>query len=499
MMRISHKTFVPMLLLNTILLGCRLKHSTVCSSPQVAVEDPSIIESSFKAAPLGGFIHVGTRACTSTLSLVAANDSSLIVNAYSALHCFREDKLNDEKISLSVFVEQKNQQQFGYLTNITAHDEFFDRRREFLSEIDKLKLPFVSQQIGEIMKIELPYFFEDKESVRASAGEDSSDQLFRNACLTTADDRLQLPNTTHSCWSSLDTNVRQLEIKAAEVAPKYFNQLRQALEKQNSTLQNLFRSNSVNEQTYQRWKNRIEGLTGLWRLTNYSSWVFFLNKDMCPLIPKDTPEYQMCSARDKIIELTKKYMVEFDSDGQKKSILQKADELGFGLNQNLLTENKIELVNLMPKKAFDKFHEVFAAEKEEMKRRLIVENETILPLSSDYVIAANQGRRGQNGQKESLKFSLLKGQLLAPAAPRTRSKGVSSKGTVRFYVNKNSTSATFEKTDSGAMLTYAGVIPLLILNSVDDEPTSGGASILELPELPPEAPSPGGSKSSICK
>ena len=43
----------------------------------------------------------------------------------------------------------------------------------------------------------------------------------------------------------------------------------------------------------------------------------------------------------------------------------------------------------------------------------------------------------------------------------------------------------FEKGDSGSILTLGGGPPLLALHSVDDEPTSGGASVVALPSRRP--------------
>ena len=51
-----------------------------------------------------------------------------------------------------------------------------------------------------------------------------------------------------------------------------------------------------------------------------------------------------------------------------------------------------------------------------------------------------------------------------------------------MYLPNKSTKIKFGPTDSGAMLTFAGVVPLLVVNTVDDKPTSGGSAILALPE-----------------
>jgi len=460
--------------------------TTPCASSQVAIEDTSAIDSRLKAAPLGGFIHIGPRACTTTLSLVSANESTLVVNAYSALHCFREDKIQKEKVSLSVWIPASTGRTGGYLSKIPARDEFFERRAEFMIEIEKLDKPFLNERLRDIMQIELPYFFEDKEQVRKNVNDGDSEKLLRNICLSATEDKLNVPKSQHTCWSALDTGVRKLEIRAVDIDPARFVALRRSLESHAAKLQNLLRSDSQMAKTYQLWSNRIQGLTGLWRLTNYSPWAYFLNKNMCAMITPDMPESALCAARDKIITISKKYMVEIDADGTQKNIFQKADELGFGLNQNLMSESSIELVNLMPRKAFDKFHEVFQSFRTDLKQRIRTQNDQMMSLPPEYVIAANPFVAGASGKTSIAGFSLLKGSVLIPEGVQVPSKGMSSKGTLRFYVNSSKADAVFGKTDSGAMITYAGVVPLLVLNSVDDEPTSGGASILALPEAQPE-------------
>ncbi|NBW83199.1 hypothetical protein EBR21_15735, partial [bacterium] len=182
------------LLLLTAFNACSPKTSGPCSSAQVAVGDTTAIDSSLRAAPLGGFINIGPRACTATLSMVSASDTSLVVNAYSALHCFREDNLEDEKISLSIYIPARPGISSGYLKNIPASDEFFARRKAFLNDLDKLANKEASERVRDIMKIELPYFFEDAAQVRANATDGQGDKLMRNICLSSSEDKISVVN-----------------------------------------------------------------------------------------------------------------------------------------------------------------------------------------------------------------------------------------------------------------------------------------------------------------
>jgi hypothetical protein len=483
-------------------LMCSPKKQKPCSETQVVVSEQgqSTPDRKPKAPPLGGFIHIGPRSCTTTLSLKSANNSALIVNAYSALHCFREDLLNEEQISLSIFIPHRNQSKAGYIKNIPAEDEFFERRKKLIQKVDTLGKPFVSEQMRRFMRIELPYFFDDRQQVINSTNPEDRDKLLRNICLANREDRLSVPNSQETCWSSLDTVVRTLEIKAAAVEPKRFALIRRAFEEQSERLQSLLRKDQSIAKNYQLWSNRIHGLTGLWRLTNYSSLAYFLNRGTCSLVNPASEEAALCLVREQLIELAKNYLIEIDSDGVSKSILSKANELGFGLDQDVLKEKKMELVNLMPKKAFDNFHEVFLAHRNDIKQRIKVQDNKIQPLDPEYIIAANESYLPEAANTPAVKFSLFGGQLLTPENTPIFSKGMSSKGTLRFYVNKDHVIGRFGKSDSGTLLTYAGIVPLLVLNSVDDEPTSGGASILALPEaLPEDASPPATGSQSSCR
>jgi hypothetical protein len=79
-------------------------------------------------------------------------------------------------------------------------------------------------------------------------------------------------------------------------------------------------------------------------------------------------------------------------------------------------------------------------------------------------------------------FALVDSAALVSTSEPVASKGVRTLGILRMYLPSKSTKIKFGPTDSGAMLTFAGVVPLLVVNTVDDKPTSGGSAILALPE-----------------
>jgi hypothetical protein len=69
--------------------------------------------------------------------------------------------------------------------------------------------------------------------------------------------------------------------------------------------------------------------------------------------------------------------------------------------------------------------------------------------------------------------------------------GITKEGILRFAVRRGDEKVTFSKTDSGSLVTISNVVPLMVLNTIDDgEPVSGGASILALPEAQSEDNSP---------
>ncbi|MEY2986567.1 MAG: hypothetical protein RJB13_88, partial [Pseudomonadota bacterium] len=56
-------------------------------------------------------------------------------------------------------------------------------------------------------------------------------------------------------------------------------------------------------------------------------------------------------------------------------------------------------------------------------------------------------------------------------------------GTLRVAFPRQSEIVKFQPTDSGTLITLHGVIPLMVLNTVNGEGTSGGSAILDLPEI----------------
>jgi hypothetical protein len=62
------------------------------------------------------------------------------------------------------------------------------------------------------------------------------------------------------------------------------------------------------------------------------------------------------------------------------------------------------------------------------------------------------------------------------------SHGVSKYGTLRLAATQENQLVKFQPTDSGSMLLLKGVVPLMVLNTVDGVGTSGGSAILALPE-----------------
>ncbi|MEY4063994.1 MAG: hypothetical protein RIR26_202 [Pseudomonadota bacterium] len=482
-----------------VALGCQRSHmpATGCSGTMALVSDESALVKTPPAVPAGGFVNVGGRSCTATFLLQSASDSSLLITAYTAQHCFREDGSSAESVSLSLHLPAQGKTKAGYLKNLRATDEFYSRRQQFLSEVQKLGVSAASEMAKQAMDIAL---FADRglERLDPNASDieteqvSSSDNFRRNVCISSQTDRLTVPGSQHVCWSALDTTVRTLEIRSSEVNVEVYKSVRSFLESKKQSHEAVMNSSRNISKYFQLWNERVHAQVGGWRFRSYSNLAAFLNKDLCgKLLPSDDSHYPVCAVREPLLTAAKKYLVEVDSDGKKKSIIDKAQELGFGIDSPFLRSQagsgspQTSLKDLLMFKLSDDYSQFLNKNIADLKSMFPLKNEKIHALPKQFSIAANPVVRGGHGNEE-MAFGLVDSSALVPSNSPVPSKGVQVLGILRMYLPSEQVKVRFGPTDSGAMLTIGGVVPLMVLNTVDDKPTSGGSAILALPEPGPE-------------
>lgn len=462
-----------------------------CSETLALVDDSSAILSTPPVVPAGGFIIIGSRSCTATFLLKSASDASISVSAYSAQHCFKEDSITPEDISISVHIPGNGSISSGYLKNLKAKDEFFTRRSDFINEVQKLASPAAFTMAKQAVEIALfaqrgIESLDPNKSDEENAATAASDDYQRNVCISSQTDRLSVKESQEVCWSALDSTVRTLDLKRDELGAKQFYTLRSYLELKKNGHDSLLNSSKNIARHFQIWNDRLHGQVGAWRLLNYVNIASFLNKEVCgKYLSKEDENQSICSVRDSMVTLVKKHLVEVDIDGKRKSVFDQAQELGFGIESPFVrTEagRSMAAKDLYQAKASERFYSFMNNKILELQKMFPTKGEKIVALPKQFGIAANPIVTQSSSQANAMTFALVDSAALVSASDPVASKGVRTVGILRMYLPNKSTKIKFGPTDSGAMLTFAGVVPLLVVNTVDDKPTSGGSAILALPE-----------------
>lgn len=436
--------------------------------------------------PAGGFLHVGSKACTATFLLEEAGDSNLRFMAYTAHHCVNEESKGTDRFAVSVFIPGEKEQ--GYLQKLPVTDDFFMRRNEFWGAVRQLGSTEANELAESAMRI--TGYGELLTQRRLSdnsveGGYDTGEVEAKNVCLSNRTNLLNINNSQHLCWSALDTTVRRLTLRASDVGKQNFEKVKQHLQQRKAAIDGLLRNSQQISKHFVLWNNRVHGQVGGWRLANYSKVAAFLNDELCgKYLSKDDPNQSVCRVRDQFRSLVDKYMVEVDTDGRLKSVLKHAEQLGMGTSTPFLVEGNQPLQSALPDKSRESFIQFLNDKTSELAKLFPTsKDDKLLPLPKQFGIATNSIYSNQEQKKPSMFFGLVKAEALFSGLRTLPSKGVNSAGLLRTYVPRQNIQVEFGPTDSGAMITFAGVVPLLVLNTVDDNPTSGGSAILALPEI----------------
>lgn len=473
------------------LLGCRQSKPAGCSSTQAVLSGPAA-QNLEPQTPAGGYINFADRACTSTLLLESATSETLTVNAYAASHCAPEFKSDNPSVSLTVFIPRDAMQLPGYLKNIPAKDDFFERRKAFMSEVRSLGNAAAEALARKSTEIT---FYNETDS----ALDPSNGLPLQGYCTQKTSERPKLKgfeSVPETCWSSSDTNVRVLTISKSEIGESKFQLLKSHLEeRKNAHLQSLLGNKQLSED-FKKLSSHIRVLQGANRLDNYRHIALFLNENLCPTLGPSDVRYQACSVREKLQPLVEKYLVETDFDGNSKSILKKLDELGIGIKSPYHRTVSEPGPGGTPLVRNTNIGEIFRENVSDKVIDKYFENEipfnylgkgatpsSLRKWDPQISLAANV-TYNSDGERISL-FSLVKNTTVFGSAENIPGF-FTELFQVVFHLTQTQSKIAFDKTDSGTMLTLGGIAPLYVLQSVDREPVSGGASILALPEAEPE-------------
>ncbi|NBX16540.1 MAG: hypothetical protein EBR09_04165 [Proteobacteria bacterium] len=476
----------------SLVSACRPMSGGGCNSAQSQLTDSTLVKDIEPLSPAGGFIHFGNRACTVALMLTSANSSEIFADAYTAQHCVRENDAINPKVALSIYLPTDDGKSGGYLKNLPAIDDFFHRREQFMEEVRRLRTEAATElalKATAVPQIATTFYNAVSES------ESDPDGTF-SFCLDQATGRLNVQRSQQICWSSLDSSVRRLTLRQSDLGASKFLRLKNFLEKRKEN--HLKALNQIRQFAidFEFWTKKVNTVQGANRLFNYGNLGLFLNENVCKSIPKDDRFYQACPLRPVLVGLAEKFLVETDLDGNSKNIFRKLDELGVGLKSPLITETSVQAENgtkQIRKADFrDVFRDKFAdaiiarlnADHDELRKLFTVQGNKLNPFGKHYTIATNPVSKTADGPRTM--FGLIRGSALFGGTGSIPALPMSASGALRIYLPQSQSKLFFNATDSGSMITFGGIIPLLVLHTVDDKPVSGGASILALPEAQSE-------------
>ncbi|NBW83698.1 hypothetical protein EBR21_18285, partial [bacterium] len=297
------RSYFLKLLSLTFLAACNGAKSG--SSSCIQAVSPSSDSSTVQFVPAGGFIAFADRGCTATFSLRSSDSNSIKLNAYTASHCSRDDKADNEKVSIAVYLPPSGGVVGGYLKNLPVRDEFYERRAAFFADVRKLnnnRASYIAESLSKIPSFGSWWGFTVPSTEPVSP---TQENVNRNLCLLKGKTDETFSTSTYShCWSVFDTGMRNVELLRSDIGDVKFNRLRAYMSKKSSEQKAFLDGNVQLRQQYDSWTRQIEGRMGAFRLLNYVKLAAFLNAEICgKYLPSASADKVACTVRSNLIDL----------------------------------------------------------------------------------------------------------------------------------------------------------------------------------------------------
>jgi hypothetical protein len=475
----------------------------------------------------GGYIQFGDKMCTATFEIIDVGQNEISLRAYSARHCRFESSSNKINTSVSLYFDQTIGKSAGYIKNIPVQEDFSMRAASAMSAVAQLNSPAAKDLVTEALQIPIHYdpwgddIFSGKDSIICNNKEIAPD--------------LNDPAKTlnQSCWNALDLGAYDLRIQRTSVSAGDYLFLSERLKSKQSELKSSLDKNPALAAEHQKIRTQLASSLGLLRFKKVSRLAYLLNLDLCKVRSSaDVNTNQLCSIQKKMIDLVGQNFVEIDDSGEKINIFDRLAKVGTTDNSGVpgLSFSRLRAGERMQlqQDSIDFASALDLATGLAAEINSIYKNKTtLLAISIRNAIKSQSGNVSETKMSpalvlgtnlNSIDSSGLKKmryvQLPLTAVSSNPSHfvltgqidhlllghifGVNGYGILRFGLPRSSDVVRFQPTDSGSLISLSGLIPLFVLNTVNDQPTSGGASILALPEASseqiPSIPAKAGSK-----
>lgn len=506
--RLKFKSFFSVFSLGLLASACKPSSSSGCLSGSSKVLDLAPTSRFVQ----GGYLRQGDKLCTTTFDIVDVQPEKIILKGYSARHCrFESASVNSDNF-VSLYFDRTATRSEGFVVDIPVRESFSMRAKQTMREVAALQVPLAVEWVNDALKV--PVHLDPW-------GEQKFSGIFSNVC-NNFDLFEPIPDPqnklSHSCWTALDLGVFDLEIQKSAVKEKDFTFLSRELKKKKDEQSAYLSTRTQLAALKEKYQKDLSGSLGLLRLRNYAQLGYLLNMDWCRISGNSTVDAQsLCRIQPKLIEIVGRSLLETDESGRQVNIFDKLAafaqaSLGYpGLPYAELLAGKRLMRDTETTTADDA---LFLAKGYSADMNMLYKDKTAIlfqslhstlkelstgsgaaRILSSMVVGTNFTTTSQSGgsQLRYGQFPLLKlsdrpdGIQLVPDGPGQNAEtGVdlylSRYGLFRMAVAKESEVVSFLPTDSGSLVTIQGLIPLMVLNTVNDKPTSGGASILALPE-----------------
>ncbi|MEN9810806.1 MAG: hypothetical protein RLZZ488_2373 [Pseudomonadota bacterium] len=506
--------------------------ANVACSPSRSSECLSASSSDMPLAPTshfvqGGYIHFGDKTCTASFEVRELGADEILLKGFSARHCRFENEGDHKKISISLYFDKTAKRSAGYVRAIPVTESFAERASKALRESSALNVGNATALVADALKIPVQYDpWTPKKEIFSSSGS----IICNNFQIIP-----KLPENSkalsHSCWSFLDLGIFELRLTKSTAGENTFRFISEQLKDKKRMLNEFLQANSDIAAYTELHRTDANAVIGLLRLQKYARLAYILNHDLCRVSSSATVDTgALCAVQKKLIEIVGQHLVEFDETGRSINIFDKiattskaesSENIGLPYAE-LVAGRRLSLTGTPIN--FDQLDKLAATHAEtmngvyratnvvaimtmrdEMKKFSGTADET--QISPSLLVGTNftAGIGNSAKQLQYGQFSLSSLSSRPEAIhvnPQRRVQydleqvkfGVTMHGTLRIGVEKQSEVVSFFPTDSGSMLFLKGVIPLMVLNTVNDNATSGGASILALPEAKEESGASGGGK-----
>ena len=482
-----------------LMAGCSAKVSSGACNTSIASGPVAGLQNS--GLP-GGYIRFADKACTAAFEYFKEG-STYKAKVYSARHCSPEiadNSLAEVKVGVDLYFDD------GYYPTIPVEERFVSLRNKALAEVAALQLrnPELAKPLVIAMST-LP------ERAKNWCTQTPTANTATSQGSTAADRRL--------CWTFFDVGVFDITFPESTFANGANADVKAQLDKAITTGANkldlaatkLNKSVpiSITESGFNpiiltngvfNWKDQLISMqndltlfTGASRLESFSTFVDWARK--CPLpstYEREPTDYaESCEIRENLIAIARKYFSEAASlDAQgipvQKNVLDLAQQRGWGVDTPMDRTHGINDFRLEAAKDSVAIITRLYSRMTSLVDKLVAAPDALTVHTN---LDSKVNAAGSNGGIAVLIFAkFTKAFQVFPLKSIRKSNSIpvlEKNKSYAFYLNVSFPLADeairFVPGDSGSLLMVGDAVPFAALNGVDDDFTSGGASISALP------------------